>query len=132
MVNKSDKNTPQRKAIVQVFMTCPQPLRIGEILQKAREVIPSVDQATVYRNIKRLVEQGWLLKITHPLAGTMYERSGKEHHHHFYCRKCDSVFELPGCGINDEHVALAGMTVEDHEVFFYGVCHGCSQNLQRK
>ncbi|MBN2511369.1 MAG: transcriptional repressor [Sedimentisphaerales bacterium] len=132
MVNKLDKNTPQRRAIVQVFTTCPQPLRIGEILQKARLIIPSIDQATIYRNLKRLVEQGWLLKITHPLAGTMYERSGKEHHHHFYCRKCHSVFELPGCGVNNKQVVAAGMTVEDHEVFFYGLCHECSRLTQEK
>jgi len=125
MEKQADKNTPQRQAIVQVFTACQQPLRVGEIVQKAKEIIPTVDQATVYRNLKRLVEQGWLLKMNHPLLGTLYERSGKEHHHHFYCRKCDSVFELSGCAVDESQVASTGMVVEEHEVFFYGRCRNC-------
>ncbi len=131
MLDKQDRNTPQRMAIVQVFLACQQPLRVGQIVQKAKEIIPTIDQATVYRNLKRLVEQGWLLKITHPILGTLYECSGKEHHHHFYCRKCESIFELSGCGLNHEAVSAAGMTVEDHEVFFYGLCRCCSTSNNR-
>jgi Fur family ferric uptake transcriptional regulator len=126
MGTKVDKNTPQRRAIEQVFTACPQPLRVSEILQRSQDIISSMDQATVYRNLKRLVEQGWLLKITHPLLGTLYERSGKEHHHHFYCRRCDTIFELSGCAVNDRQVAATGMVVEEHEVFFYGQCKACA------
>jgi Fur family transcriptional regulator, ferric uptake regulator len=126
MESKIDKNTPQRRAIEQVFMAYPQPLRVPEILQRAQDMISTMDQATVYRNLKRLVERGWLLKITHPLLGTLYERSGKAHHHHFYCRQCDSIFELPGCAVDERQVSATGMVVEEHEVFFYGRCKNCA------
>ena len=39
----------------------------------------SLNPATVYRNIKMLVEDGWLERLNHPDLGALYERTGKPH-----------------------------------------------------
>ena len=82
-------------ALKKIFKQHDRPLSIKEILDYGREIVDSLNQATVYRNINLLVDEEWLIKVFHPELGTLYERSGKDHHHHFHCRACKRTFELP-------------------------------------
>lgn len=120
------RKTSQRTAIEQVFLKQDRALGIGEILTGGRAIVRSLNQATVYRNLKLLVERGWLKQVNHPSLGTLYEKTGKEHHHHFHCHACNRVFELPGCALNAQEAAPEGFIVEDHEVFLSGVCPSCA------
>jgi Fur family ferric uptake transcriptional regulator len=118
--------TTQRKAIESVFNRHERPLTVDEILNYGRESAPSLNIATVYRALKILTENGWLEKLYHPSFGTLYERSGKDHHHHFFCRECNRAYELPGCSLRLDHAAPEGFVVEDHEVFLIGKCPSCA------
>jgi Fur family transcriptional regulator, ferric uptake regulator len=120
------RKTSQRAAIEQTFRNQDRALGIEEILRSGREVVESLNLATVYRNLKLLVEKGWLKQISHPLLGTLYERTGKAHHHHFHCHACNRVFELPGCALNEDDAAPKGFVVENHEVFLFGICPSCA------
>ena len=119
------RRTSQRSAIQEVFQKKHRPLAIEEILQAGRQIVESLDQSTVYRNLKLLVKQGWLRKINHPCLGTLYERAEREHHHHFHCRSCNKVFELPVCTLNEEKSTPPGFVTESHEVFLCGICASC-------
>nr|MBP9496652.1 transcriptional repressor [Bilophila sp.] len=88
------RKTSQRAAIEQVFCQLDRPLGIEEILETGRMAVESLNQATVYRNVKLLLENGWLKQVCHPSLGTLYERTGKGHHHHFHCRVCNRVYDL--------------------------------------
>jgi len=119
------RNTNQRQAIMEVFLGHNRPLGTEEILAEGVKIIASLNQATVYRNLKLLLEEGWLVKIQHPTLGALYERNGKRHHHHFHCRVCDRLYDLPGCGLSRNHRTAPGFQTEGHEVFLYGVCAEC-------
>lgn len=118
--------TAQRKAIEGVFNQHERPLTVEEIHTYSRCSVPSLNIATVYRTLKILTDNGWLEKIVHPSFGTLYERSGKDHHHHFFCRECKRAYELPGCALKLEDATPAGFVVEDHEVFLIGKCPDCT------
>ena len=120
------RNTTQRMAIEKVFRQHERPLGVDEVLAYGRKLVESLNQATVYRNLKLLVNDGRLKRVTHPSLGTLYERTGKGHHHHFYCHACNRAFELPGCALKEDEIAPDGFVVEDHEVFLSGVCSSCS------
>jgi Fur family ferric uptake transcriptional regulator len=119
------RNTTQRSAIQKVFGRRDHPMGVGEVLRAGRRTVRSLNQATVYRNLKLLVDEGWLRRINTPESGTLYERAGKEHHHHFQCRTCDQVFELSGCALNEKKSTPPGFLTEGHEVFFFGTCAEC-------
>ncbi len=119
------RNTTQRSAIEEVFKHDDRPLGIEEILKAGRRKVGSLNQATVYRNLKRLVQNGWLKKINTPELGVLYEIAGKEHHHHFQCRSCDRLYEISGCALNEQNLAPPGFVMEGHEVFIFGVCAAC-------
>ncbi len=119
------RNTIQKTAIEKVFRQHERPLGIDEVVTYGRELVKSLNQATVYRNLKILIEDGWLERIAHPVLGVLYERTGKGHHHHFYCRECDLTFDLPGCPVNEDDATPEGFIVEDHELFLFGICPSC-------
>lgn len=120
------RKTSQRNAIQHVFGTTDRPLAISEVLEAGRKIVKSLNEATVYRNLKRLVEAGWLQKINSPALGTLYERAGKEHHHHFQCRSCDRLFEISGCAFNERNATPPGFVTEGHEVYLFGICSLCN------
>jgi Fur family transcriptional regulator, ferric uptake regulator len=122
----AQRRTNQREAIREVFRHEDRPLTINEILEAGRRRVLSLNQATVYRNVKMLVETGWLRKINPPEMGTFYECALKQHHHHFRCRSCDRVYELPGCALTKPIHLPPGFVTEEHEIFLSGLCSACS------
>jgi Fur family ferric uptake transcriptional regulator len=121
------RKTVQRDAIKEAFLMESRPLRVDEVLQIGRKTVESLNQATVYRNLKTLVESRWLKIIHHPELGVFYERAGKKHHHHFHCHACDRLFDVPGCALQNKSPALPGFVAERHEVFFFGICPSCAR-----
>jgi Fur family ferric uptake transcriptional regulator len=121
------RKTVQRDAIKEAFLLKNRPIRINEILQLGKKTVASLNQATVYRNLKLLVESGWLRIIHHPDLGVFYERADKGHHHHFHCHSCDRLFEVPGCALNEKESTPPGFVMERHEVFLFGKCPSCAQ-----
>jgi Fur family ferric uptake transcriptional regulator len=121
------RKTVQRDAIKEAFQLKDRPIRINEILQLGRKTVESLNQATVYRNLKLLVESGWLKVIHHPKIGVFYEKAEKRHHHHFHCHACDRLFEVPGCALNEKESTPPGFVMERHEIFLFGICPSCSQ-----
>jgi Fur family transcriptional regulator, ferric uptake regulator len=86
--------------------------------------------ATVYRTIKALTDEGWLVPVEVPGEPPRYEVRGKAHHHHFHCLKCRRLFELNGCLEHVGKLIPRTFRVVDHVVLIYGYCAGC--NLGRK
>jgi len=123
-----ERKTMQRKAIEQVFLGNDRPLRVDEILETGRSMVETLNQATVYRNLKLLVDDGWLKRINHPTLGPVYERAGKGHHHHFHCRGCNRAFELTGCALKEKGAVPQGFVIEDHEIFLSGLCPSCGKD----
>lgn len=123
------RKTTQRDAIQEVFIQQDRPMGVEEVLASGKEMVSSLNQATVYRNLKVLVENGWLNQISHPSLGMLYERCGKEHHHHFHCHQCNHLYCLAGCPLS--HSAHPeGFVVEEHELFFSGICPTCREKQQ--
>lgn len=122
-----DRKTAQRSAIEQVFLQHERPMGVEEILSHGREIVESLNQATVYRNLKVMVENGWLRQFSHPSLGTLFEIADKEHHHHFHCFECNKVYELPGCSLNHEKAVPNGFVLQEHEIFLSGLCRNCAE-----
>ena len=125
MPQKDQRNTRQRAAIREAFDRAGRPLSPQQVLDAARLEVEGLGIATVYRNIKALVEDGWLSAIELPGTPTVYERAGKEHHHHFHCDRCSRVFELAGCIPSINRLAGRRFSVTRHELVLYGICAEC-------
>lgn len=120
------RNTRQRDAIRRAFEDAGGPLAPEQVLDAAQRSVRGLGIATVYRNIRALLEEGWLTPVELPGLPTRYELAGKAHHHHFQCRGCGHVFELEGCAITARHTLPRGFEITGHEVVLYGFCPECS------
>ncbi len=122
----TQRKTQQRGVVLQVLTEAGRPLSPQEILDAAREIVPSLGIATVYRNVKTLVESGVLQTVELPGSAQRYEVAGKHHHHHFYCNSCDKVYEIEGCTVGMNANLPQDFEVDDHVVVLYGRCSDCS------
>jgi Fur family ferric uptake transcriptional regulator len=126
MSASDQRNTRQRIAIRDAFERAARPLSPQQVLDAAQAEVGGLGIATVYRNIKSLLEDGWLAAVELPGGPTVYERSGKAHHHHFHCEGCSRVFEVDGCVPRINRLAGRRFSVKRHELVLYGLCADCS------
>jgi Fur family ferric uptake transcriptional regulator len=120
-----ERNTRQRTAIREAIALARRPLLPQEVLAAAQENAPSLSIATVYRNLRALVDEGELRLVVLPGENARYEPAGSGHHHHFQCLKCQRVFEVEACPGNLASLAPPGFMVEDHDLTLYGRCSEC-------
>lgn len=121
------RRTRQRDAIRAAFERLDRPLSPQEVLEAAADEAESLSLATVYRALKSMSEEGEIVTVVVPGESPRYEVAGKEHHHHFHCRECGRVFEMPGCvGNRLDELAPDGFEVQDHELTLIGRCAECA------
>ena len=135
--NCMERKTRQFHAIFEVIAHAGRPLLAQEILEIAARAVPQLSLATVYRQIKSLLEDSSIRQVQLPGQNPRYEIGSHEHdpghHHYFQCRRCEKVFDVPTCPGNLDKLAPAGFMVEDHEIILYGRCGECAdKNVMRK
>lgn len=121
-----ERATRQRDAIRQALEAAGRPLLPAEILAAAQAEVPALGMATVYRNLKQLLEAGEIQTVDLPGEAPRYESAGHQHHHHFSCSSCHRVFDVHACPGDMQKLAPAGFTVEGHELTLYGRCGECA------
>lgn len=121
----AQRRTRQRTAIREALDEAHRPLSPEELLDAAKDSVPSLSIATVYRALRSLEESGFIRPVAIPDQPPRYERTGLDHHHHFFCRECDRVYDVPGCPSDVETLAPKGFSVDGHEVVLFGTCRGC-------
>lgn len=119
-------NTKQRRAILDVLEIADHPLSPQEIFDKVSQSGESVNLSTVYRSVSALVQRGTLEEVRLPGESSRYEFSGKGHHHHFRCRKCNRVLVIEKCAADVNSMVPPGYIVEDHDLYIYGICAECT------
>lgn len=120
------RSTRQRQAIEESFKLSDRPLSPQEVLSAARERVPQLGLATVYRTLKELCASGVLVAVDLPGEAPRYELAGKGHHHHFYCTQCGRLFELGACPSGFAELLPPGFELEGHELLLYGRCRECA------
>lgn len=120
-----ERSTRQRTAIRTVIDIAGRPLSPQEVLEAAQAEVPALSLATVYRNLKQLIDAGEISAVSLPGDSPRYESSAHEHHHHFQCTLCMRVFDVHDCPGDLAGLAPKGFTVERHELTLYGRCDEC-------
>jgi Fur family ferric uptake transcriptional regulator len=121
-----ERSTRQRSSIRQALEQAQRPLSPAEILAAAQQDVAALSIATVYRNIKQLLDSGEVQVVELPGDSSRYELTGHDHHHHFVCNECHRAFDVAGCPGDMKKLAPKGFRVESHELTLYGTCADCS------
>lgn len=121
-----ERQTRQRAAIRRALEAEARPLAPAELLSAARGEVPGLGIATVYRTLKALVDDGLAVAVELPGEPARYERTPRGHHHHFRCRACARVYEVPGCARGIAALVPPGFELDGHELVLYGRCDACA------
>lgn len=121
------RQTPQKVVIEPAFADAGRPLGPQEILDRAQLQVPSLNLATVYRTVKRMVEEREIATVELPGAPRYELQSAAEnHHHHFQCRRCHAVYDLKqGCVKGLSSLLPKGFRMTGHDIVLYGTCESC-------
>ncbi|MGC4060539.1 MAG: transcriptional repressor, partial [Aquabacterium sp.] len=76
-----ERSTRQRTAIRHVIEAAGRPLSAQEILEASQVDVPAMGIATVYRNVKALLEEDTIEMVALPGESPRYEMAHQHHHH---------------------------------------------------
>lgn len=118
--------TPQRLAVLEVLHDGGH-LSPGEVYERVQKRMPGMTEATVYRTLEFLAENG-IIFAARPESGHLaYELAGRSHHH-LVCRACGMQVEIHPdlltaalAGIERE----SGYCLETGHLTFLGLCPAC-------
>jgi Fur family transcriptional regulator, ferric uptake regulator len=100
-----------------------------EIYRRVQAKLPTVNRATVYRNVDFLCEMRLL--VAAQIGRQMYyEIADREPHHHLVCRNCNHVAEVSHATM--KHLfqkinRVASFQVDMDHLVLFGLCDDCQQ-----
>lgn len=117
--------TKQKSAIGEAIRRAGRPLSAQEVCASAKCEVPTINLATVYRQLREMLEQRELVTVELPGMPPRFEMANLAHHHHFFCNSCDKVYDVEGCGADIKCMVPAGFKLQDHAILLYGTCREC-------
>lgn len=89
------RESEQRWLIGEIILKSEKHLTAQEVAKLVQRKYPKIGVATVYRNLKVLVEAQILKEsLISPTGTALYEPYEKEHHDHVVCVDCGHIFEF--------------------------------------
>lgn len=128
--DKGYRMTKVRREVVGIFSQTTKPLSVNEVEEILFKLRVFVNKTTVYRELKFLLTNGYLVKVyLHPKQ-VSYESSELKHHHHLICKGCGEIDSVTNCLVMDLEKNVyrkRGFKIEKHMLEFYGLCKKCDQ-----
>lgn len=120
------KYSRQKEVITSILMNTTSHPTAEAVFMKAKEQLPDISLATVYRNLREMKRLG---NINTVICG-----DDKEHfdgdtspHAHLFCKHCAAVEDV---FLTEEQLdSLACIKNQDFSLVFFGTCSNCKNGL---
>lgn len=124
------KHSKQRESIKSFLRTRTDHPTAETVYENIQKEFPRISLGTVYRNLALLTDIGEIQKLSTGIGPDRFDGNAAPHYH-FICKKCGCVQDLRLQGL--DHINLLAQhdfdgTIEEHVVFFYGICHACGES----
>ena len=124
---KFQRNTPQRRVILEEIQKASSHPTAAELYETVRRRLPKISLGTVYRNLDLLAEMGKIQKLD--VSGGEARFDGNlDAHYHVRCVRCgrvEDVYGLPTGTLIDGASEAAGYEILGHRLELVGVCPQC-------
>jgi Fur family peroxide stress response transcriptional regulator len=122
---KGVKVTPQRIAIINYLENVQSHPTAEDIYLKVVKDYPTISLATIYNTMEKLEEIDEVIKLKISKDNIVNYEYKNEPHHHFYCKKCNKIFDVNvECKISNSK-NINGHKVEEVHGYFKGICVNC-------
>ncbi|MGM9551967.1 MAG: Fur family transcriptional regulator [Clostridia bacterium] len=119
------KNSKQRDAVIKILQSTNTHPTAEWVYEELRKEFPNASLATVYRNLKFMIECG--------LARELYTDNSSRfdanmtNHYHFLCKCCNNLIDIFPDDNNavEANFEKMGFKVEKCDISLYGICSEC-------
>ncbi len=120
------RSTPQRYAVMAFLMEQAAHPTAAEIFEAVNGADPRSSRATVYNNLRDLVQAGLVREVAVEGRAARFDAKGVRHHH-FICDLCGNVEDLDWYDVPRPAAASLGKRVlRECELIFRGRCAKCA------
>jgi Fur family transcriptional regulator, peroxide stress response regulator len=118
--------TPQRYAVMAFLMGCKRHPTAAEIYDAVNRVDPRSSRATIYNNLRDLVQAGLVREVAVEGRSAQFDAKGMKHHH-FICDRCGNVEDVAWYDVPKPAMRTLGKRVlRECELIFRGLCVKCA------
>jgi Fur family ferric uptake transcriptional regulator len=120
------RETRQREVVLEAVRSTMDHPTADWVYRRARRRLPRISLATVYRNLRRLADDGTIRELNAGPAARFDGNTGR--HYHIRCLGCGRVNDLPmSIDLRLEQQAGRAMNyrILGHEVEVHGLCPLC-------
>lgn len=125
-----ERNTKQKQIILDILENNRIHPTINEIYNMAKTKYPTIGQATVYRNLNHLVEEGKLIKIPNNTNNLDHYDINTSIHSHLICRKCGRIIDI----FDNDYTKLfnnfetnKSIKIDKVMIILEGICSNCNK-----
>jgi Fe2+ or Zn2+ uptake regulation protein len=120
------RSTPQRCAVMAFLMEQAGHPTAAEIFKAVNRIDPRSSRATIYNNLRDLVQAGLVREVAMEGRAARFDAKGIPHHH-FICDRCGNVEDLDWYEVPRPAAASLGKRVlRECELIFRGLCTKCA------
>jgi Fur family ferric uptake transcriptional regulator len=119
--------TRQREIVLQAVRSTMDHPTADWVYRQARRRLPRISLGTVYRNLKKLSEEGLIREVQIAGQTTRFD-ANTGRHYHIRCLRCGRVNDLPisvDRRLEEEARRAMNYQVVSHQVEVLGVCPLC-------
>ncbi len=128
---QGDRLTSQRLLILEHLRGADHHPTAEEVYDKIKKSLPTISLGTVYRNLKYLVANGFIIQLNMGEGKCRFDGNNKCHYH-FICRHCSFVHDIWQVGgAIAEQLGYLGQ-IDQIECNVYGLCQKCVENKKKK
>lgn len=120
------RSTLQRYAVMAFLIEQTGHPTAAEIFEAVNRVDPRSSRATIYNNLRDLVQAGLVREVAVEGRAARFDAKGARHHH-FICDRCGNVEDLDWYNVPRPAAASLGKRVlRECELIFRGLCTKCA------
>lgn len=122
------RNTHQKEIIMESIKEDYTHPTFYDIFRRVKLKDASIGQATVYRNIKKMVDEGDILKIKF-LNNEFHYDANICRHNHFICTKCGKIIDIYDDDYKKNKTISNKLDViiEKVSILYEGICSNCQK-----
>jgi Fur family transcriptional regulator, peroxide stress response regulator len=124
--------TPQRYGVMAFLLEQAEHPTAQEIFEAVNRLDPRSSRATIYNNLRDLVEAGLVREVAVEGRAARFDARGMRHHH-FICDRCGNVEDMEWYDIpKPAPVSLGRRVLREYELIVRGLCAQCAPRHSKR
>lgn len=123
------KYSRQRERLLELLRSTTTHPSADILYNDMRNEFPNISLATIYRNLIKLEEMGYIMRVPSNDDKDHFDGTVDDHSH-FVCRACGVILDVDireNSDVNKKVEESLGVVIDGRKLTFYGLCKNCKE-----